>query len=45
MTNGLMPVFFRNIEDLLDYFEMRMEPGDDSIQTHMLPGGSDEQGT
>lgn len=45
MTNGLMPVFFQNIEDLLDYFEIRMEPGNDSIQTHVLPGGSDKQGT
>ena len=45
MTNGLMPVYFATIEGLLDYFEMRMEPGDDSIQTHMLPGGSDKQET
>ena len=45
MTNGLMPIFFPDIEGLLDYFELRMESVNDSIQTHVLPRGSDKQDT
>jgi len=45
MTNGLIPIFFPDIEGLLDYFELRMESVNDSIQTRVLPRGSDKQET